>query len=111
MWANDEGESCLHSIEGVGEVVTINCIPNLIFILLNAAFSFAGVTALAFIIFGAYKMIFSGGDPKQLEGARHTITYAILGLVLVFLSYFIVAFIGEITGVTCIQTISFGDCS
>lgn len=111
MWG-----TCIETItnedtgEIVGEVVTLACIPNLIVILLNAAFSFAGITALAVIIYGAYKMVFSGGDPEKLKGARNTIMYAILGLVLVFLSYFIVAFIGETTGVTCIAEFGFDNC-
>lgn len=107
-WGN-----CLEAVPGTGDqVVTIACVPHLVVILINAAFVFAGVVALAFIIWGAFKIARSGGDPKQLETARHTIMYAIIGLILVFFSIFIVRLIAVVTGVSCINldVIGFDTC-
>lgn len=60
----------------VGNVVTI-------------AFVLAALIALAFLIYGGVKWITSGGDKAAVEGARNTIVAAVIGLVVVFLSYFI----------------------
>lgn len=53
------------------------------------AFILAVLIALAFLVFGGIKWITSGGDKTAVEGARNTIVAAIVGLVIVFLSYFI----------------------
>ncbi len=52
-------------------------------------FVIAILIALAFLIFGGVKWITSGGDKTGVEGARNTIVAALVGLVVVFLSYFI----------------------
>jgi len=57
--------------------------------LIQLAFVLAVVIALAFLIWGGIQWILSGGDKGKVEGARGTIVAALVGLVLVFLSYFI----------------------
>ncbi len=52
-------------------------------------FVIAVVIALAFLIWGGIKWILSGGDKSAVEAARNTIVAAVVGLVIVFLSYFI----------------------
>ncbi len=92
------------------QVATLKCIPpifaNVIFWLLV----FAGVVALVLIIFSGIKFITSSGDQKQAEGARKTLTYAIGGLVLILLSFAILRFIAETTGVGCITQFGFTNC-
>jgi hypothetical protein len=104
-----QNSDCIYDPNGLN-VVTLDCIPiifaNLIFFLLV----FAGIAAVIFIIFGGVKFLTSGGDPKQVEGARKTITWAIIGLVLILMSFMIVRTIGEVTGVTCINKFGFDNC-
>lgn len=57
--------------------------------LITFAFILAVIVALAFLIFGGIRWIAAGGDKTQIEGAREAITGAIIGLVIVFLAYFI----------------------
>lgn len=52
-------------------------------------FVLATVLALGFLVYGGIKWIMSGGDKAGVEAARGTIVAAIVGLVIVFLSYFI----------------------
>lgn len=52
-------------------------------------FVVAIVIALGFLIYGGIKWITSGGDKAAVEAARNTIVAAVVGLVIVFLSYFI----------------------
>jgi hypothetical protein len=50
------------------------------------------------LIVGGIKYTTSGGDPKSVESAKKTLTYAILGMVLVASAYLILRLIGEFTG-------------
>lgn len=52
-----------------------------------------GVVAVIMIIFGGFKYITSGGDSGNVTGAKNTILYAIIGLVIVALAQFIVRFV------------------
>lgn len=91
-------DSCLE-----GDVATLSCIPIIIKNVINAALVFAGIVALFLIIFSGTQYITSKGDPQKVEGAKKTLTWAIIGLVLIFLSFFIVSLISNITGVDQIQ--------
>ncbi len=51
------------------------------------------VVAVIMIIFGGFKYITSGGDSNNVTGAKNTILYAIIGLVVVALAQFIVKFV------------------
>ena len=59
---------------------------------LTLIFIIATIAALIWLIYGAFKWILSGGDKTAVEEARNHITAAIIGLVIVFLAYFILNF-------------------
>jgi len=50
-----------------------------------------GTLSILMIMVGAYQLTFTGANPKSAESGKHTITYAIVGLVLSILAYSIVA--------------------
>jgi cytochrome bd-type quinol oxidase subunit 2 len=52
-----------------------------------------GIVAVIMIIYGGLKYITSGGDSGNVTGAKNTILYAIIGLVIVALAQFIVRFV------------------
>jgi len=52
-----------------------------------------GVAAVIMIIIGGLRYIISGGDSGNVTSAKNTILYAIIGLVVVALSQFIVKFV------------------
>ena len=52
-----------------------------------------GIIAVLMIIFGGFKYITSGGDSGNVSGAKNTLIYAIVGLVIVALAQFIVRFV------------------
>lgn len=62
----------------------------------------AGVTATGFIVWGGLRYITSSGSPEQLEGAKKTILYSAIGLVIA-LGAFVLSNI-----VTQIATSAFG---
>ena len=55
--------------------------------------SIVGVVAVIMIIIGGFKYITSGGDSNNIASAKHTIMYAIVGLVVVALAQVIVRFV------------------
>lgn len=92
-------------------VATLLCIPaifqNIVFWLL----ALVGVAAIILIAYSGIKFILSGGDAKQVEGARKTFTYAIIGLVVVLFSVAILNLIAFVTGVNCfVNFLNFSAC-
>lgn len=56
--------------------------------------SLAGGIALLLIIYSGYRMVTSTGNPEALQGARETLTAAIVGLLFVIFSFVILEIIG-----------------
>ena len=84
---NVDGVATLQGFEGIFENVV------------NVALGLGGVILFIMLIVGGFKFITAGGDPKVIEGAKKTLTYAIAGIVLVALSFLILRFISTFTGV------------
>ncbi len=59
----------------------------------------AGIVLFIMLISGGFKYITAGGDPKGIEGAKKTLTYAIGGMVFLAMAFLILRFIQEFTGV------------
>lgn len=91
-------------------VATFQCIPVVFTNLITAALTFAGIVAVFFIIVAGYKYLSSGGDPKKLEGAQKTLTYTVIGLIVIAMSFLIVRTIAVVVGVECISVFSLGGC-
>lgn len=58
--------------------------------------------SLFFLIRGGISWTMSGGDPKAVAAAKQTLIYAIVGLVVAFLSFMIINVIGYFFGVDLI---------
>jgi len=58
----------------------------------------AGLTAFVLLLVSGIKFITAGGDPKQLEGAKKSLSFAIIGVVLIAVSYLIIQLIQWFTG-------------
>ena len=99
-----------HCVAPGTNIATLDCFPIIFQRFASGALILAGITAVIMIAFGGIKLIFAGGDAKQVEGARHTLTYAIIGLVVILLAGLIVSLIALITGVTCINIAGFENC-
>lgn len=61
------------------------------------------VLALFFIIWAGVEWTMSGGDKEKLKNARNRLTYAIIGLIIVFISFFIISVVGGLTGVDLLK--------
>lgn len=61
-------------------------------------FVVGGVGIVIYLLWGAVEWIFSGGDKEKVAGARRRITHAIIGFVLLALSFVIIITVGRIVG-------------
>jgi len=80
-------------------VATLQDLEGLFSNVVNIILGIAGITFFVLLLSSGFKFITSGGDPKALEGAKKTLTFAIGGLILIIVSYLILLLIKEITGV------------
>ena len=57
---------------------------------------FAGGVAIIFVIIGGYQYITSGGNEESAEKGRKTLTNAIIGVIIIILSYTIITVIANL---------------
>ena len=76
------------------------CINTIVPPIINVLFGAAIVLALAYLLWGGLNWISSGGDKAKLQKARMKITYAIIGLIIVFFAITIINLVGNFLGIT-----------
>ncbi|MBI2335024.1 hypothetical protein HYU96_04470 [Candidatus Daviesbacteria bacterium] len=64
--------------------------------LLNIIFYLVVFLAFFWFVWGAWAYIFAGGDKESLAKARNRIKWAIIGLLVTLMAYFIAKYAGEI---------------
>ncbi len=82
---------CPKETSGIGPI--FGTIVNLIFVI-------AIILAFIFLVYGGLRWVVSGGDKTAVESARNTIIAAIVGLVILFLSYVILNIVLGLFGTT-----------
>lgn len=90
------------------DIPTFDCIPALFGRIIEVLLFFVGAVALGFLIWGSLRFILSGGDPKAVGSAKNTMTYAVIGLVLILLSFAILNFVGNFLGLPAGSLLQFG---
>ena len=65
------------------------------------ALIFANPIAIGYIIYSGMLFTTSSGDKEKVQKAKKALTYTIIGLILVYLSFPILKIIGDLTGTTC----------
>lgn len=81
------------------DIATIQGLECLVANVLQFVTYAAGLVFLFMFIRGGFSYLFSSGDPKKAESASSTITSAFFGLVGVLVSWFILRFIANFTGI------------
>jgi len=56
--------------------------------------------AVMYIIWSGYQFLSTGGDPAKAEKARANLTYAVIGVILVIVAYFLVRSLNELIQVS-----------
>ena len=68
-------------------------IMSILNIIINALIGLSGAIAVWFLILGGFQYVTSAGNPDSVQKAKSTILYAIIGLIVVIISYAAVNFI------------------
>jgi len=79
--------------------LTAGSIGPLVGSLLQFIFVIAVLVALFFLVYGGFRWLVSSGDKTQVAAAREHIVAAVIGLVIIFLSYFILTIILAFFGI------------
>lgn len=95
MW-QDYLDSGVPKIQGLEVIVKI---------FLNNAVRLAGLIVFIMLLAGGFQYLTSGANPEKTKAAKNTLTYAVLGLVLMLLSWLVLLFIREFTGIDVIEFI------
>lgn len=96
------GQKCIEFETAVGNIPTSPA--GLVGFVLRLVLGLSGGIALILIIVGAYQMMTSQGNPERLQGAKETITSAIVGLLFIIFSLLLL----EIIGVDILRIPGFG---
>lgn len=81
------GSTATHEVEGSDNV------ENLIKTIINVFSAIVGSISVIMIIIGGFRYITSAGDSNSVGGAKNTILYAIVGLIIVAFAQIIVQFV------------------
>lgn len=80
-------------------------IGNIVSEVIKLLFPLFGLVLLAMLIAGGYQYMTSAGDPKATSKASSTITYAIVGFIVIFGAYYVVKLIGQSFSIIQIQSL------
>lgn len=83
----------LNLATGTCDQTATQTVDNLLKLVLNIISVLVGVTAVIMIVIGGFKYITSGGESSRVSGAKDTILFAIIGLVVVALAQIIVHYV------------------
>lgn len=92
-WAS-KGDKCISR----GDVATLEGIECAFENVVMVVLALAGIILFIMLLTGGFKFLTSGGDQKQVEAAKGTLTHAIAGLVVLVLAYVIIQLIANVTG-------------
>ncbi|PIR80253.1 MAG: hypothetical protein COU25_01075 [Candidatus Levybacteria bacterium CG10_big_fil_rev_8_21_14_0_10_35_13] len=67
--------------------------------LITTIFIIAIIVALLYLVWGGFKWLTSGGDKAAVQSAREHIVAAIVGLVIIFLAYFVLNLVLSFFGI------------
>ena len=70
----------------------------LVSVIVKNVFVLAGIVSLFLLIFGGFNVIVAAGDAKKAQQGKTAITGAVMGLMLIFGSFWIIQIIEVITG-------------
>lgn len=96
----------LYSLINIARAITIKnplgpqnqTVADIIQAVVNAFQILAGGVATVMVLWGAFKILTAGGEPKKFEEGKHTIVYAAVGLAIVFLAGGVVSLVANLLG-------------
>jgi hypothetical protein len=99
-------EECFQTTMG-----NIGCLPYYLSNIINGVFALSGIIAVILITLSGIRLLVSGGDPLKVEKAKKSLTYAVIGFIVILLSFFILRVVSLVTGAECINALGFDNCN
>jgi len=93
---------------GANQVATLDCVFPLLINLIYWAITFSGTVSIVIIIISGIRLIVSSGEAKTVETAKKSLTFALAGLLIVFMAFLILNAIAYFTHVACLSDITKG---
>lgn len=86
----------------------LTAIPALFANILGVVTILAAMAAFLMLIFGGFRYIIAQGDPKAIQAARGTLTWAVVGLVMIIVSWLLLLFLSQFLGLPFLTKFCFG---
>ncbi|MDD2483329.1 MAG: pilin [Candidatus Shapirobacteria bacterium] len=100
VYAQDAWNSTCYNLDSNGDkIANIQGFECIFANIAQVIVYFAGIAFFIMLLKGGFLYLTSGGDPKKTAKATSTLTTSVIGLVGVILSFLIIKFIGNFTGV------------
>jgi len=99
-WQDINGGRCVSSTDP--DVPTIQGLECLFYNVLQVIVTLAGLVFLFMFISNGFKYLFSSSDQKKLAEINSSITMTVIGLIGIIISWLILLFIKQLTGVDVI---------
>ena len=85
------------------DVATLQDFEGVFSNLVGALIGLGAIIFFIMLIMGGFSYMSAGGDPKQMEGAKKTLTYAVGGMILLALSLLIFKALEAFTGINLLE--------
>jgi hypothetical protein len=72
-------------------------------VVVRNAFVLAGLISFVLVILGGFNIIVSAGNTKKAESGKNAVTGAVIGLLVVVGSFWIIQIISRLTGIPLLQ--------
>lgn len=93
---------CVGGIDN--DVATVQGLECLIANVFTVIITLIGLAAFVMFIIGAVRWLISGGNSSNVDKARNTMTYAVIGVVIALSAFIVINLIAGFTGVETIKT-------
>ena len=86
------------------DVATIQGLECLIANVFTVIITFIGLAAFVMLIVGSVRWLMSGGNTSNIDKARSTMTYAVIGIVVALSAFIVINLLAGFTGINVIKT-------
>ena len=94
---DDEGNAQTFQVARICDVVTI------FKSIITASVALVGLVVFIMLLWGGFQLLTAGPNDQKIAQARQTITWGIIGMVVLLSSYFVLLLITQFTGVDITQ--------
>jgi hypothetical protein len=88
--SNGAGDTSMNLINPLGGTMTV---PKLVGNIINASLGIVGSLALLMFIYGGFTWMLAAGNEQAVEKGKNILTWATIGLLVIFASYSLVNFV------------------